>query len=242
MTRIRVLMIIAIGLIGAVASAAFGTQTPDQKCQQQRYNAAAKYAACQQKAMGKFLGSSDASKFDATNRKCTAKYAATWPKLQAIPIAPCNSDRFDDNGDGTVTDNLTGLVWEQKTDDNTSVHDKDNVYTWSSASNANGTAYTTFLATLTFFGFAGQYDWRLPTIVELESIRALSPTKPYACVGVPCIDTSFFGPEPLGAVYWSSTTSTIAAVLAWGQALNGSITPFLFKTDSTSVRAVRGGL
>jgi hypothetical protein len=38
--------------------------------------------------------------------------------------------RFVDNGDGTVTDTRTGLMWEQKTDDG-SIHDKDNVYTWS---------------------------------------------------------------------------------------------------------------
>src|SRR2546429_7397381 len=63
--------------------------------------------------------------------------------------------RFVDNGDGTVTDNQTGLQWEQKT---TTVgsgvnladpHDVDNSYTWSSSGTAaDGTAFTDFLATL----------------------------------------------------------------------------------------------
>ena len=35
---------------------------------------------------------------------------------------------YTDNGDGTITDNTTGLIWEKLTDDGT-IHDKDNVYT-----------------------------------------------------------------------------------------------------------------
>ncbi len=43
----------------------------------------------------------------------------------------------------------TGLMWEKKTDDGT-IHDKDNVYTWSTGSpyNPDGTTFFTFLATL----------------------------------------------------------------------------------------------
>jgi len=39
-------------------------------------------------------------------------------------------DRFVDNGDGTVTDNMTGLMWEKK-DNSSGIHDMDNIYTWS---------------------------------------------------------------------------------------------------------------
>ena len=39
------------------------------------------------------------------------------------------SRSFTDNGDGTITDNTTGLMWEKKSDDG-SIHDKDNTYTW----------------------------------------------------------------------------------------------------------------
>jgi hypothetical protein len=36
---------------------------------------------------------------------------------------------YTDNGDGTITDNVTGLMWEKKSDDG-GIHDKDNMYTW----------------------------------------------------------------------------------------------------------------
>lgn len=57
--------------------------------------------------------------------------------------------RFIDHGDGTVTDTRTGLMWEQKTDDS-AIHDKDNLYTWSTGApyNPDGTAFFTFVATL----------------------------------------------------------------------------------------------
>ena len=38
---------------------------------------------------------------------------------------------FTDNGNGTITDNNTGLVWEKKSDDGSLLHDKDNIYWWS---------------------------------------------------------------------------------------------------------------
>lgn len=45
---------------------------------------------------------------------------------------------YTDNGDGTITDNVTGLMWEKK-DDSGGIHDKDNDYTWSGASYGAGT-------------------------------------------------------------------------------------------------------
>jgi hypothetical protein len=39
---------------------------------------------------------------------------------------------YTDNGDGTITDNNTGLMWEKKSDDG-SIHDKDTEYTWDNA-------------------------------------------------------------------------------------------------------------
>jgi len=66
--------------------------------------------------------------------------------------------RFVDNGDGTVTDNETGLIWEKKTGTvGTAVncatttcsdpHDVNNTYTWSSSGTAaDGRAFTDFLS------------------------------------------------------------------------------------------------
>jgi hypothetical protein len=80
--------------------------------------------------------------------KCLVKYLASASKL------PCDPPRFTDNGDGTVTDNVTALQWEQKTDDS-GVHDRDNLYSWSaSGTAADGSVFTSLLATLNQSGCA----------------------------------------------------------------------------------------
>ncbi len=79
---------------------------------------------------------------------------------------------YTDNGDGTITDNNTGLMWEKK-GDNGGLHDKDNGYYWSGMGaqetlwdwlddvNAEGGT-----------GFAGYNDWRIPNAKELPDARA----------------------------------------------------------------------
>ncbi len=43
------------------------------------------------------------------------KYVAAWAKLAAKNVGTsCAAARFEDNGDSTVTDHLTRLVWEKK--------------------------------------------------------------------------------------------------------------------------------
>jgi hypothetical protein len=39
---------------------------------------------------------------------------------------------YVDNGDGTITDSKTGLMWEKLSDDG-SIHDWDATYTWADA-------------------------------------------------------------------------------------------------------------
>ena len=154
--------------------------------------------------------------------------------------------RFVDHGDGTVTDTATGLMWEQK-DDLGGIHDKDDLYTWSATeSAADGSAFTTFLATLndgassdgsTISGcFAGHCDWRLPTSAELQTILLA----PAPCGASPCIDPAF-GPTKL-AEYWSVTSSTDAPPDgAWVVYFDNGSLAVDTKVFGSYVRAVRGG-
>jgi hypothetical protein len=124
--------------------------------------------------------------------------------------------RFNVNGDGTLTDNQTGLMWELQTSSNyfcsAEITCYNNTYTWSTGGgdiNRDGTLYTTFLATLnsdvsasgTSTCFANHCDWRIPNIVELQSI--LEPSSSGCGSGSPCIDPAF-GPTQ-ASFYWSST-------------------------------------
>jgi hypothetical protein len=143
-----------------------------------------------------------------------------------------------DNGDGTVTDNQTGLTWEKKSDDG-SIHDKDDRYSWSDA-------FGVFIAGLNTASFAGHNDWRLPNRYELESVFDLAGGNPAvgtsfdngcapACVVAACSCT-----EP-DTEYWSSTTVAPTPAFAWVVFSNGGVN-FDHEVFSTaSVRAVRGG-
>ena len=66
--------------------------------------------------------------------------------------------RFTDNRDGTITDSLTGLLW-QKQD---SYHDLKKAVNWYDAFD--------YADRKNNQRFAGHSDWRLPTLTELKSL------------------------------------------------------------------------
>lgn len=163
-------------------------QATESKCLAGRANAKSKYEACVNKGLGKFYAKPEDGwdKLEDTLEKCRAGYGKDWTKLQNLKdSATCSGKpRFIDNGDGTITDNLTGLVWEKKSD-NGDVHDKDRWWSWSALDAepyyGNGTVFTQFLAvaatSLNETGFAGANDWRLPTLAELNAIM-----RPYSVI------------------------------------------------------------
>ncbi len=84
---------------------------------------------------------------------------------------------YTDNGDGTITDNVTGLMWQQ---------DPGDKMTFDQA-----------VAGAETFNLAGYDDWRLPTIKELYSLILFSGVDPSGWNGsdvsglIPFIDDAF---------------------------------------------------
>ena len=122
---------------------------------------------------------------------------------------------FTDNLDGTVTDNATGLMWQQE-DDNQERN-------WESA-----------LAYCEDRDLGGHVDWRLPDVKELRSIVDNTRYNP-------AIDpVAFPGTDPTD--YWSSSTGDNdpgTATYAWGVGFNYGSYSDVDKTSTYYVRCVR---
>ena len=236
-TRTFMLALAALALVAGEAQAA---PTAEQSCQKALSLAAGTYLQCMEKAMGLYYGGADyGGKVQPAFGKCVDKYTANWPKLVKKydgQGTSCTGDRYADNGDGTFADRLTSLVWEKKTDDS-SVHDVDNTYSWSTGSlvKEDGTVFTTFLNTLNDGGFGGSNGWRLPSFYELNTLVA--PGFPNCSVD-PC--TTVPG-EPVSSSYWSSSTSQYNPSFAWFVYFGNGGDSYASKTLGSYVRAVRGG-
>lgn len=143
---------------------------------------------------------------------------------------------YTDNGDGTFTDDNTGLVWEKKDTVVGSIHNVGNMYQWSSTGTAaDGDLFTTFLATLnTVPCFTGHCDWRIPNVKELQSLVDYS--KPFPG---PVVDPTLPG-DTAASLYWSSTSNAAFPNNAWVVYFNYGFVGFDIKNFTGHARAVRG--
>lgn len=95
---------------------------------------------------------------------------------------------YQDNGDGTVTDLVTGLMWQKSPDMD---GDGDIDY-------ADKMSYDESMAAADTFSLAGYTDWRLPSIKEMYSLIIFSGIDPSGYEGndtddlTPFIDTDYF--------------------------------------------------
>ena len=133
---------------------------------------------------------------------------------------PKTGARFTDNGDGTITDNATGLMWAK--DGNGAGCNSGAKIAWSAA--------ITWAEGLTF---ATHDDWRLPNVKELQSIVDYGTS-------TPAINTTYF-PNTQFNYYWSSTTFTTLSFIAWYVDFLGGYVNGTSKPTTIYVRAVRGG-
>ena len=123
------------------------------------------------------------------------------------------ANHFTNNVNGTITDNLTQLIWQKVP--NTSV------LTWE-----NALSYAENLA------LASATDWRLPNIKELQSLNDESTINP-------SVSTTFF--PTIGARnYWSSTSLPNQTTKAWYCNTQFGITTYDTKTNSNYTICVRG--
>lgn len=146
--------------------------------------------------------------------------------------------KYRDNGDGTVSDLQTGLMWEKLSADG-SIHEKTLQYTWREAFEK--------VASLNATKFAGHQDWRLPNQFELITLidltrffPAVDPAFNENCVPN-CTVLTCSCTEPIG--YWSSTSYVGNPETAWVLHFGMGDTGKDHKTRPGwyTARAVRGG-
>ena len=192
-------------------------------------------------APGKFPASGQTTAYTADINDGTASNPVSVPDDGTVQAGAAL--RYKDNGNGTITDKNTGLVWEMKCSSCGGLHDKTNTYLWSTSS-ATDTIWD-WLADVNTeggTGFAGKSDWRIPNVKELQSIvdyGRCDATLGGACADQAAIDP-IFGPTA-ASFYWSSTTVASFPGSAWFVDFSDGGVGGGGTSGIVHVRAVRGG-
>jgi pimeloyl-ACP methyl ester carboxylesterase len=148
----------------------------------------------------------------------TASYAAGDDgALQSGIVWP--NPRFTDNGDGTVADNLTGLIWAKNANLIGTPSDWQQAMDYVAAMNSG-------------IGTYGHNDWRLPNVTELQSLIDLSRESLSA-------DNPFIN---VADYYWSSTTlaasAQVVSVIGGGEIASSKEDP----STLNWIWPIRGGI
>lgn len=116
-----------------------------------------------------------------------------------------------DNGNGTISDQGTHLMWQKQDDGTTRI-------------------WTVAITYCEGLSLAGYTDWRLPTMKELMSIEDKTKINP-------AINSMYFTNPQTN--YWSSTTYTTDTTSAWLVDFSNGYTNHYGKTGGYYVRCVR---
>ena len=123
-----------------------------------------------------------------------------------------NPPHYQDNGDGTVSDLVTGLMWQ--------------------ADPGEKMTYDQAVAGAASFNLAGYSDWRLPSIKELYSLiqfSGLDPSGPNSTNLIPFLDTDYFnfeyGDENAGEriidSQWATSTKYVSTTFNGAETMFG---------------------
>jgi hypothetical protein len=112
---------------------------------------------------------------------------------------PIYAGTYIDNGNGTITDISTGLIWQKCSIGQNNI---------SCSGVALTDIWTNAINECENLNLGGNSNWRLPNINELKSLLSYTISVP------PIIDNVIFPNSPSG-YYWSSTTYAISNSLAW---------------------------
>lgn len=162
----------------------------------------------------------------------TTSYAAGDDGALQKGVAWPNS-RFTDNGNGTVTDNLTGLIWLKNANYANATRNWATALTDVAQLNTNGTMNSNNCGD-TSNGGSYQMDWRLPNVRELHSLVDYGHINP--ALSNPNL---FTGVQSYS--YWSSTEYADSTSVAWVVDLIHGHVYYNNKTGSYYVWPVRGG-
>jgi len=137
---------------------------------------------------------------------------------------PKFGDRFIDNGDGTITEKVTRLMW---------VKDPSQIPggLWGTPGIPVRMTWSNAIINCEALNYAGYSDWRLPNVTELESIVDYGRYSP-------AIDTLFF---PNSQTSYYLTSSTVAYITSYCWIVYGynGYTYYTSKTSTNYVRPVR---
>lgn len=159
-----------------------------------------------------------------TGQNGELQFGVVWP-----------GPRFGTNGDTTITDNLTGLIWAPN---GNLMPSRDSG--WDADGTANDGAVTwqhalDYVAKLNAENYLGHNDWRLPNRKEMKSLINYGQpdtTQWLNSQGFTNVQATF---------YWSSTSSAYNAIGAWRVDIHGGRVNNWFKTQYNPVWPVRAG-
>jgi len=138
-----------------------------------------------------------------------------------------NQPSYTDNGDGTVTDNVTGLTWQQCAYGKTGA-----TCTGTAVTNINWTAADAY-CTANTAALPGT-GWRMPTRIEISGLVNTEITS-----GTGAINATFF-PATVASYFWTATVDGLATTQVWMMNFNeGNTVSNLMGNTGPMTRCVR---